>query len=254
MIRISYPLAYRRSPARGKDFTSTEVRLELALAGSDRCGVDPESGGHDTPPYANGRKVYNPSRTFDVRTNHSTVKIVALSIGLFLGATTSANQQAISDREKDGLRGPVRSVRIERGRVELDPSGKYREYGISHYETITYDRNGKRVSVDRKIWSTPPPCRGAQEVNDDEGRRVELRCFDSDGSLLIKLSYTYDNEGRTASIHRYGKSGLLEDESTYKYSVDLRGNWIKQVGYLREGESKPTPDSVEYRHIRYFSF
>src|SRR5262245_52182748 len=96
-----------------------------------------------------------------------------------------------SDRELDGLNGPVRRVRVEIAKVSVK-EGKFTEGPRILRETTTYDPKG------RKIDSVAHPVEGNNLVGkeeyryDDNGNITEMTLRGDDGSILSKESYKYE--------------------------------------------------------------
>jgi YD repeat-containing protein len=135
---------------------------------------------------------------------------------------------ASSTREQDGLRGPVRRVRIETAKIE-DKDGKPAE--------------GARVP------------RGSSTY-DPQGRRIDSAAYPVEGSNLSgKEQYKYDDKGNIVEMTLRGGDGSVLRKESYEYEFDELGNWRKMtssVAVYQEGKLSFEPIEVTYRHISYY--
>jgi TonB family protein len=141
---------------------------------------------------------------------------------------TVATAAAASDRESDGLFGPVRRVVVESAKIVLT-NGEPAESNRAVRAITTYDQVGHRVdNVAYPIEGTTPP--GKQQYKyDDKGNIVEMQVRADDGSILSR--------------------------ETYKYVFDELGNWKKMTTSLavfENGKLGEEPVEVTYRAITYF--
>jgi TonB family protein len=133
-----------------------------------------------------------------------------------------------SDREQDGLAGPVRRVKTETAKISVK-NGKPVEGARVVLETTTYDQRGTRI--DNAYFLAAGGTLTGKEVYkyDDKGNMVEMTLYNDDGSLLAKEVYTYE--------------------------FDAVGNWVKMttaVAIIEAGKINFEPSEVTYRTISYF--
>lgn len=133
-----------------------------------------------------------------------------------------------TDRDLDGLNGPVRRVRVEIAKVSVK-DGNFIEGPRVLRETSTYDPKGKKIdTVAHPVEGTSLP--GKEEYRyDDNGNIVEMILRGEDGSILSKESYTYE--------------------------LDEIGNWKKMtssVAIYENGKLVYEPVEVTYRTISYY--
>lgn len=133
-----------------------------------------------------------------------------------------------TDRDQDGLNGPVRRVRVEIAKVTVK-DGNFIEGPRVLRETSTYDPKGKKIdTVAHPVEGTTLP--GKEEYRyDDKGNIVEMILRGEDGSILSKESYTYE--------------------------LDEIGNWKKMtssVAIYENGKLVYEPVEVTYRTISYY--
>jgi YD repeat-containing protein len=142
--------------------------------------------------------------------------------------TTASVAAENSDREQDGLNGPVRRVRVETAKVTVK-DGQLVEGPRVLSEIATYDPRGQKIdSVAYPVEASTLP--GKQEYRyDDQGNIVEMTLRGADGSTLSK--------------------------ETYKYEMDELGNWNKMtssVAIFENGKISYEPIEVTYRTIAYY--
>lgn len=133
-----------------------------------------------------------------------------------------------SNRERDGLRGPVRRLRTEVVRVNLETNGPV-EGRRSLLELTVYDINGKRI--DNKTYPV---------VN----------------SLLGQETYEYDEQGHLLRTTVRNEQDVVLSRTEYSYEYDAAGNWIKMTSSVvvsESGRQRREPVEVTYRTIIYYS-
>ena len=133
-----------------------------------------------------------------------------------------------SDRERDGLRGPVRQVRTEVAKVNLETDGPV-EGSRSLLELTVYDISGKRI--DNKTY---PMVSGP----------------------LGQETYEYDEQGHLLMTTVRNAQGVVLRRTEYSYEFDAVGNWIKMTSSVVVSESlwqRYELFEVTYRTIIYYS-
>ena len=133
-----------------------------------------------------------------------------------------------TDRQRDGLQGPVRRVRVETAKL-VYKAGKVTEGERATLETATYDMRGAKV--DNAYFLAAGGALTGREVYkyDERGNIVEMTLLNADGSVMTKERYDYE--------------------------FDAMGNWTKMVtsvALVEGGETKFEPTEVTYRFISYF--
>ena len=140
-------------------------------------------------------------------------------------ATSNATS---SDREQDGLNGPVRRVRIETARVAFKDGAPVEGSRLMRGVT-TYDTNGRKVDTVAHPVEGSAPSGKEQYRYDDQGNIVEMVVRGNDGSILSK--------------------------EIYQYEFDELGNWKKMttsVAVYEDGKLSFEPVEVTYRTITYY--
>jgi TonB family protein len=131
-------------------------------------------------------------------------------------------------REQDGLKGPVRRVRVEKANV-VTRNGKQVELPKSLIEVSTYDATG------RKIDSVAYPVEGATAPGKEE--------------------YKYDDKGNIIEMTLRGNDGSVLSQEKYTYDLDEFGNWKKMttaIAIYENGAISYEPTEVTYRTLTYY--
>ena len=133
-----------------------------------------------------------------------------------------------TDRDRDGLLGPVRRVKTEMVKLS-DRGGKSVEGQRVVIEAIAYDVKGTKI--ENAYYPVPGAALTGKEVYkyDEKGNIVEMTMVNADGTLLSKEVYTYE--------------------------LDAFGNWTKMttsVAVLEGGKINYEPTEVTYRSISYY--
>lgn len=133
-----------------------------------------------------------------------------------------------TDRQFDGLVGPVRRVRVEIAKISVK-DGNFTEGPRILRETTTYDPKG------RKIDTVAHPVEGS--------------------TLPGKEEYRYDDNGNIVEMTLRGDDGSILSKETYKYEMDEMGNWKKMtssVAIYENGKVVYEPIEITYRTISYY--
>jgi TonB family protein len=133
-----------------------------------------------------------------------------------------------TDRDQDGLQGPVRRVRTET--VKLSNKG------------------GKLVEGQRAVMEVV--------AYDIKGSKIENAYFPVPGAALTgKEVYKYDDKGNIAEMTLLNTDGSLLSKEVYSYVFDNFGNWTKMttsVAVIEGGKLSYEPTEVTYRMISYY--
>lgn len=138
------------------------------------------------------------------------------------------NLQPDTDRDRDGLVGPVRRVRTETAKLS-NKGGKLSEGPRAALETASYDIKGSKTE------NAYFPVAGA--------------------TLTGKEVYKYDDKGNITEMTLLDESGTLLGKETYAYEFDSFGNWTKMttsVAVIEGGKINFEPTEVTYRIITYY--
>jgi hypothetical protein len=133
-----------------------------------------------------------------------------------------------SDREQDGLTGPVNSVRMETAKLSVE-SGRLVEGERELLEFTTYDAKGRRVDNSYYLVSSNAHIGREEYTRDDKGNVSEKTVRDDSSNILSRETYTYE--------------------------YDAVGNWVKMISSAvtyEGGRVIPQPREVTYRRITYY--
>ena len=131
-------------------------------------------------------------------------------------------------REQDGLRGPVRRIRVETSRM-LVKGGDFIEGPRMVRGTATYDPTGK------KIDAVDFPAEGTSVSGNER--------------------YSYDDKGNIVGMVVVGGDGSILSREAYEYEFDQVGNWIRMgtsIAVYENGKVTYEPMEVTYRGISYY--
>ncbi len=141
---------------------------------------------------------------------------------------TAASNATRSDREQDGLNGPVRRVRVETAKIVV--------------------KEGKPIEGSRVV-------RGITTY-DINGRKIDTVAYPVEGSAPSgKEQYRYDDKGNITEMVVRGNDGSILSKEIYQYEFDELGNWKKMTTSVAVSEDgKQSFESVEvtYRTITYY--
>ena len=147
---------------------------------------------------------------------------------LRLGFAGAALDVAATEREQDGLSGPVRRVKTETAKITVK-GGRPAEGAREVLETTTYDQKGNRVD--------------------------NAYFLAAGGSLTGKEVYKYDERGNIVEMTLHNDDGTLLAKEVYTYEFDAVGNWVKMttsVAMMEGGKVTFEPSEVTYRTISYY--
>lgn len=134
----------------------------------------------------------------------------------------------VSDRDHDGLIGPVNSVRTETAKLSVK-AGETIEGPRELLETTTYDLKGKRIDSSYYLVSSRPHAGKEEYAHNHQGDVIEMTVRGDNNSILSKEVYTYE--------------------------YDSVGNWTKMLTstLVYEGDKVTSqPTEVAYRKVTYY--
>lgn len=134
----------------------------------------------------------------------------------------------VSEREQDGLNGPVRRVRTETAKLS--------------------NKNGKLVEGQRATLEV--------SAYDIKGAKIENAYYPIPGAAITgKEVYKYDDKGNIIEMTLQDDKGTLLSKETYTYEFDQFANWTKMttsVAVIENGKITFEPTEVTYRTISYY--
>jgi TonB family protein len=158
----------------------------------------------------------------------STFALSGVSFRPALKPISLLNLLTDTDRDRDGLVGPVRRVRTETAKLS-NKGGKAVESARAALETAAYDIKGS------KIENAYFPIAGA--------------------TLTGKEVYKYDDKGNIIEMTLHDEAGTLLSKEVYTYEFDSFGNWTKMttsVAVIEGGKINFEPTEITYRTITYY--
>lgn len=136
-----------------------------------------------------------------------------------------------TDRERHGLRGPVKTLHVDTAEVEERDGQMIEKPWLSY--TITFNQDGRLIEqVDRN-----PDGSEWRTVNDysDEGKLLTTRGYVGSGLLSSEVRYIYDDELRLVAEQHTDPDGRITTPTTYSY--DSGGRLLKIADFDISGES-----------------
>jgi hypothetical protein len=141
---------------------------------------------------------------------------------------------------------------VKNGWTEANLKGKVKSFKWTSY--YAKERFGEIVKRDRqKIYcclgrpdNIQEPVFMAVYEYDEQGNKIVLSGYDSDGDLDFRDVNKYDEQGNEIEVSRYDSDGDLDIRDAYQYDFDRLGNWIKRVRF--ENEIPRTIDEREYEY------
>jgi TonB family protein len=165
---------------------------------------------------------------------HLLILLIALcSFAYTSTAQTNATATPVADgvsgsREQDGLKGPVRRVRVETANI------------------VT--RNGKQVELPKSVIEV--------STYDATGRRIDFVAYPLEGATAPgKEEYKYDDKGNIIEVTLRGNDGSVLSQQKYTYELDEFGNWKKMttaIAIYENGTISYEPTQVTYRTLTYY--
>ena len=107
-----------------------------------------------------------------------------------------------TDRQRDGLQGPVRRVRTETAKL-VYKAGKVTEGERKTLETATYDMRGAKID--------------------------NAYFLAAGGTLTGRETYKYDERGNIVEMTLLNADGSVMTKERYDYEFDAMGNWTKML-------------------------
>lgn len=152
---------------------------------------------------------------------------VLAALALALSCSYSAAAQAGTDKDRSGVTGPVRTLRLEKAAVSL-VSGRPVEGPRVLTQTISFDEKGNATatSVFNPDGSVSSKL-GRAYTYDAEGRVAERSFLDAHGVLTGRAVPAYDKKGREVETTVFNPDGSVHYIQAYIY--DERGNITRKA-------------------------
>lgn len=132
-----------------------------------------------------------------------------------------------TDREKQGLRGAVKSVLVETARFE-EQDGQFKE-SPWFSQTMLFNQDGWLVEQSTRN----PDGSEMRAVSDysDSQKLMTTKSYDSSGALVDEVRYVYDDQERLVAEQRVNPDGNLTTSITYSYDTAGRKTRVEEVNY-----------------------
>jgi hypothetical protein len=197
-------------------------------------------------------------------------RMIAVCLASLLFACSAVAQNK-TDRERDGLLGAARSVRVEQAGFTV-VNGKniesarvrrftdnynaggnkserivYKDDGLI-LEKLSYLFNEKGMSIGYEEYTSVIPNgltipRKHNYKLDEKGNKIEYTVYDSDGTQASRFTYKYNDKGEKIEEDFYYHTGQLGSKTVYVY--DDKGREIGQTNYLAD-------NSINYRLVSFY--
>lgn len=183
---------------------------------------------------------------------------------------TPAFAQKMTDREYDGLKGPV--MQVDKWFDTPTTPQVQQTAPKESYWSILYDRTGaiaektdhgaytRRYIYTHTVNGVLEKMKGPGEDTavafdarsvtgyDDKGRIVSRKDYDPSGTFLGELRSTYDLNGLASLKDVYPDDSLESDES---YKRDAKGDLLETIELLYAGEPKPVKTRFTYTDYKF---
>ncbi len=180
--------------------------------------------------------------------------LAAISLPACNSSQPPDTAQNLTDRERDGLVGPVKAVLTD-DVILAEQNGQWLEIQQASSTSI-YDESGKRTLQTPFRIAAP----GGYAITPHDAmfnpqakrQRVEEPAPNTGG----KWFKNYDDKGYLIEATRHDVSGKRVESFSVTYEFDDVGNWIKRRTRrsTESGQTSPSqPDEASYRHIVYFN-
>jgi antitoxin component YwqK of YwqJK toxin-antitoxin module len=150
-----------------------------------------------------------------------TVKGVFVALIFSLHLASLAGAEVKTDLQKEGLIGPVRTVRIETAQFS-NQSSQWIEGPRELSAGITYDVRGNKTEVTGSAFVGK-----TLYIYNAQGDLTETLSYSPDGSLSERTVYTYDAKGNLMETVSYAPDGSSHRKTVYTYNA--QGQLTEQV-------------------------
>jgi hypothetical protein len=182
------------------------------------------------------------------------IRVVTIIISCLMFVGNIIAQEALS-RKHEKLRGPVRTVRVEKAWITLQ-DGRPVEGSRGLPQLQIFDLNGNKTEITyfqadgspgvRLVYTFRPSQRlieridydpdGAPKskhtfIHDENGNIIESVYNSSNGNRLSKAVYSYDEKGHLLGEVLYGADGKPVRHDEFKYKLDEKGNVAERLNY-----------------------
>lgn len=173
--------------------------------------------------------------------------LVILSVLCLVSCNQSEKK---NDLTEENLKGKVKSItentyeavdkfgQIEKGDILVDSSAVYTDDG----RFKIYNEKGNKIEENYYNSNGSLIYKNTYKY-DENGNKIE-ECHYEDGSLDKKYTYEYDENGNKMEENWYNSDVSLDKKYTYEY--DKNNNWIQEVEYENNKPIQITERIIEY--------
>lgn len=157
--------------------------------------------------------------------------VLSLMLGLLLVPSFVTAQ---TDRERDGLRGPVRTIVTEKV-SGVSPHTPRRDTSLhDHVQLASWQPDQSPPPASHPEWQQQPRTLWRTMAYDMHGKRTDAAFYTDDGALRWRWQYTYNTQGNRMTRTSYDATGLLRWAWHYRY--DAQGHIAEQTECDTTGE------------------
>jgi hypothetical protein len=136
---------------------------------------------------------------------------------LIVSLAASAQSQSLTDRARDGLKGPVQSVHVRKA-TTLDENGVRTETPLLQSHIVTYDKSGSRTELALYDSSDVLSRRIVYTYEPGSEKKSGLITYDSNNTMVRKI------------VDVYGKNGFEKNRTIEDFNED--GTVYRKMGIL----------------------
>jgi hypothetical protein len=162
------------------------------------------------------------------------MKNILLISMLFVWPAGTVYSQSSTDRERDGLKGPVQTVRL-RKTTTLDENGMRTETPLVLSQVTTYDKSGSKTEMAFYDSSGMMSRRIVYTYEPESKRKSGLITYDSNNSMVRKVVDTYGKNGyeKNRTIVDFNEDGTVYRKS--EIAFDSLGDLTEVAEYRVDG-------------------
>jgi hypothetical protein len=150
-----------------------------------------------------------------------------------------------NDLRKLNLNGNIKSIR-EFSYKAIEKLGDIQKGKAGFFYYNFFSNKGNKIE-DNSYISDGSLIKKFTYKYDDKGNRIENSRFTSDGNIEKKYTYKYEDMGNAIEENCYTSDGILLSKYTYKYEYDNQENWNKQIRFEDD-----KPKYIIEREIKYY--
>lgn len=172
-------------------------------------------------------------------------------LGTLLAQSIVAQKRTTTDREFYLLKGPVKTVQVERAEIK-SREGQATERPRRLLSLTTYDEKGNMLEELR--YKDDGSIQDKRVFTHDGVRPQTEVVYKADGTVMSKSFYSYDSEGRLSGSSVYAADGVLLRKAIRTYGPDGKlaeaalynpdGSLMNKTNFKYDSEGKQVEDIV----------